>query len=55
MINKSMRMRWVEHATCMEAMRNACKILIGKSEGNKLLVRHGHRWVESTEKDTKEK
>jgi hypothetical protein len=30
-------MRWVEHVACMGQMRNAYKILVGKSVVNRLL------------------
>jgi hypothetical protein len=30
-------MRWGEHVTRMGAMRNACNVLIGKSEGKRPL------------------
>jgi len=34
---KSRRMRWTEHTTLMGEIKNAYKILIGKSEGKRLL------------------
>jgi hypothetical protein len=34
---KSRRMRWVGHVACMREMRNAYKILVQKSEGNRQL------------------
>jgi hypothetical protein len=37
---KSRRMRWVEHVTCMKAMRNGFSILAGKPEGKRRLGRH---------------
>jgi hypothetical protein len=36
---KSRRMRWVRHVACMEEMRNAYKILVGKSKGVRPLGR----------------
>jgi hypothetical protein len=45
-----MRIRWVGHATCIEDIRNACKISVEKSEGNKLIGRYRHRWVGSIQK-----
>jgi hypothetical protein len=32
-------MRWAGHVVCMGKMRNVYKILIGKSEGNRLAGR----------------
>jgi hypothetical protein len=32
---KSRRMRWAEHAERMGEKRNACRILVGKSEGKR--------------------
>jgi hypothetical protein len=37
-------MRWAWHVARMEKMRNACKILIGNTEGKTSLGRHRHRW-----------
>jgi hypothetical protein len=34
---KSRRMRWVGHVACMEGMRNAYKMFIGKPEGKRPL------------------
>jgi hypothetical protein len=45
---KSRRMRWVEHVECMEAIRNAYKIFVGKPEGMKPLrmdVRVILQWI----------
>jgi hypothetical protein len=50
-VNKSMRMSRVGRGN----MRNARKILVGKSEGNKQLGRHRQRWAESIKNDIKEK
>jgi len=40
---KSRRMRWVEHVACMGEMRNAYKILDGKPDEKRPLVRPRHR------------
>jgi hypothetical protein len=37
-------MRWAEHVACIAAMRNSCKILVGKLEGKRPLRRPRHRW-----------
>jgi hypothetical protein len=31
---KSRKMRWTGHVTCLEEIRNAYKLLVGKHEGN---------------------
>jgi hypothetical protein len=40
---KSMRMRWAEYVAFIEAMRNACDILVGRHEGKRPLGRPKHR------------
>jgi hypothetical protein len=47
-IIKSRRMRWAGHVAQMgggEKKKNACKLLVGKSEGKKPLGRPRRRWV----------
>jgi hypothetical protein len=44
---KSKRMRWVGHVTRMGGKRNACRLLVGKPEGKRLLGRPRHRWVDN--------
>jgi len=41
---KSRRMRWAGHAACMGEIRNAYKILVGKSEGKRPRGRPRRRW-----------
>jgi hypothetical protein len=36
---KSRRMRWTEHIARMEEKKNACRVLVGKSEGKRPLGR----------------
>jgi hypothetical protein len=36
---KSRRMRWAGHVACMEEMRNACNVLVGKPERKRPLER----------------
>jgi hypothetical protein len=43
-----MRIRWVDHVACMGGMRNAHKILVGKSEGKRPVRRPTHRWENIT-------
>jgi hypothetical protein len=42
---KSRRMRWAGHVTRTGEKRNACRILVGKSEGKRPLGRQRYRWV----------
>jgi hypothetical protein len=44
---KSKRMRWTRHVVRMGEIRNACNILVGKSEVKRPLVRRRHRWEDS--------
>jgi hypothetical protein len=41
---KSRRIRWVGHVACMTEKRKACRVLLGKLEGNRLLGRCSCRW-----------
>ena len=41
---KSKRMRRSEHVACIGGERNACRVLVGKAEGNSPLGRRRHRW-----------
>jgi hypothetical protein len=41
---KSRRMRWVEHVACMGERRGVYRVLMGKSEGQRLLKRPSCRW-----------
>jgi hypothetical protein len=47
----SRRIRWAGHVACMEEMRNAYRILVGKNEGKRPLGRPRCRWEDSTEMD----
>jgi hypothetical protein len=44
---KSGRMRWAELVAHMEDERNAYKILVGKLEGKRPLLRPGRRWEDN--------
>jgi hypothetical protein len=50
-IMESRRIRWAEHVTQMGETRNACRILVGKSEGKRPLGRprrgrvDNNKWV----------
>jgi hypothetical protein len=44
---KSKRMKWAGHAARMGEKRNAYRILVGKSGGNRPLGRPRHRWEDN--------
>jgi hypothetical protein len=44
-------MRWDEHVAGMREKRNACRILLGKSEGKGPLWRSRCRWVNNIKMD----
>jgi hypothetical protein len=51
---KSRRMRWAGHVARMEAKRNACRILVGKTEGKRPPGRPRRRWVYNIKIDLRE-
>jgi hypothetical protein len=51
---RSRKMRWGGHVTRMGEKRNACRILVGKPEGNGPLGRPRRRWVDNIKTDLKE-
>jgi len=44
MVIKSMTVRRMGYVACMEEMRNAYKILVGRHEGKRPLGRHRRTW-----------
>jgi hypothetical protein len=44
-IIKARRMRWAEHVARMGEKRNACRLLVEKSEGRRPLGRPRRRWI----------
>jgi hypothetical protein len=46
MIN-SRRMRWAEHVARMGERRGVYRVLVGKREGKRPLVRPRHRWEDN--------
>ena len=40
-------MRWTVHLACVELSRNAYRILVGKPEGKRPLLRLRHRWEDN--------
>jgi hypothetical protein len=51
---KLRRMRWAGHVERMREKRNACRILVGKSEGKRPLGRPRRRWVDNIKMDLRE-
>jgi hypothetical protein len=50
----SKRMSWAEHVTRMGMKRNACRVLVGKPEGNRPLGRPRHKWEDNIKMDLRE-
>jgi hypothetical protein len=50
-IIKSRRMRWAGHVARIWDKGNACRILVGKPEGRRLLGRHRHRRKDNIKMD----
>jgi hypothetical protein len=48
---KSRKMRWAGHVARMGENKNACRMLVGKSEGKRPLGRPRLRWVDSIKMD----
>jgi hypothetical protein len=48
------RLRWVGHAACMQEMRNAYNILVGKPREKRPLERTRHRWENNIKTDIRE-
>jgi hypothetical protein len=51
---KSRRMRWAGHVAHMGEERKVYKVLVGKPEGRRPLVRPGHRWEDGIRMDLRE-
>jgi hypothetical protein len=51
---KSRRMRWAGHVARMGEKRNTYRILVGKPEGRRLLIRPRRRWVDNIKMDPSE-
>jgi hypothetical protein len=47
-------MRWVEHVAYMEERKATYKVLVGKPEGKRPLLRHRQRWVDNIKMDLQE-
>jgi hypothetical protein len=46
-IIKARRMKWAGHVARMGEKRNACRLLVAKPEGRRLLGGPRHRWVDN--------
>jgi hypothetical protein len=51
---KSRRVRWMGHVVCMGEMRNTCKILVRKTEGEEPLGRPRYRWDDNIRMELRE-
>ena len=51
---KSRRMRWAGHVACVEELRGACRVLVGKPEGKRPLGRLRRRWEDNIKMDLRE-
>jgi hypothetical protein len=51
---KSRRMKWAGHVARKGETRNAYRILVGKPEGKRPLVRQRRRWVDNIKIDLRE-
>jgi len=51
---KLRRMRWARHVAHLGESRAACRVLVGKPEGNNPLGRPRHRWEDNIKMDLEE-
>jgi len=51
---KSRRMRWAGHVACMGEERGVYRVLVGKPEGKRSMVRPRRRWVDNIRMDLQE-
>jgi hypothetical protein len=51
---KSRRLRWNGHVARMEEGRGVYRVLVGRPEGKRPLVRPGHRWEYNIKLDLRE-
>jgi hypothetical protein len=51
---KSIRMSWAGHVAHMEERRGVYRVLVGKHEGKRPLLRPRHRWEDSIKMDRQE-
>jgi hypothetical protein len=48
---QSRRMRWAGYVARIRGKRNACRILVGKTDGKRSLGRPRHVWAENITMD----
>ena len=53
-VTKSRRIRWAGHVARMGARRCVYRVLVGKSEGKRLLGRPRRRWEDNIKMDLQE-
>jgi len=51
---KLRRMRWAGHVACKVEGRGMYRVLVGKTEGKRLLGRPRHRWDDNNKMDLQE-
>ena len=51
---KLRQIKWAGHAAHMEKSRNSCRILVGKPEGKRHLLRPRNRWEDNNKMDLRE-
>ena len=51
---KLRRMRWAGHVACLGETRDVYRVLVGKPEGKRSLVRPRHRWEDNIKMDLQE-
>jgi hypothetical protein len=51
---KSRRMRWARYIACVGELRSAFKILVGKPEGKRQIVRSRSTWEDNIKIDLRE-
>jgi hypothetical protein len=51
---KSRRMRWAGHVACLGETRDVYRVLVGKPEGKRSLVRPRRRWEDNIKLDLQE-
>jgi hypothetical protein len=54
-VTKSRRMRWVGHMAHMGEGRGVYRVLVGRTNGKRLLGRPRHRWEDNIKMDLRER
>ena len=53
-VTTSRRMKWAGHVACMEEIRGACRVLVGKPDGRRPFERPRRRWEDNIKMDLHE-